>query len=382
MYTIAQLGGPNGLTVVPHMVAANERYLNTHELTFSLAASYAQVLRLGLPVLFSWFPDKEFLLTGVSINESSCDVTCMSTEYILNQRPAVPDVKSTGWKSDEYPNGWEFGDELDDVATVPIVDILSEVWDRSTKWYAESAYNDGTDLVASLTGDFSRGIVGNVNHYVADGSLFEVVQDLMSLSTQRSRLSTRRVDQFDDYSISFYTEPCADRVRSIRVNNFRSDVKNVKTSMSLNDQPSVVLRSNEDGVAKSKLYTPIRNYVTMSIAEGNDDALSQIEFEKSKLSQLVYEPYQSMASNYTIEFEFHGELDLQGVYPGDTVTTDSTHPRPSWITDELMITEIVRTHDHLGYREYPLLTTVPASYGRDNTVTNTIKSSITDYLTD
>ena len=380
MYTLAKIGGPDGPTVTPYMVAANEKFLDTHELTFSVDQSYAQILEVGTPILFTWFPDIEFIITSIGINNNTCDLKCLSTESILKNRPAVPDVRSLEWRDAEWPDGWYFGDELNDVARIPIRDVLDTVWDRSTKWYQESGYNTGpVDLVSQLGYDFSRGITGNLGYYPVDGSLFETIQDLIGMSTTRARLRTARRDSAEDYTIRFYTEPCRDRVRSIRIENFRSEVKNIRTNIEINDRTNLIIRSNEDVVAISELYKPARNYVTMSLVESADFDMGGLELSKSRLNDLVYEPYSTMSEGYTVEFEFHGELDLSGIHPGDTVTIDSNHPRPSWIPEELMISEIVRTFDHLGYREYPLLTTVPAVYGRDNVVTNYIKNNIREF---
>ena len=122
-----------------------------------------------------------------------------------------------------------------------------------------------------------------------------------------------------------------------------------------------------------------RNYVTMQLVEASDDDYGEGMFQRMRNQELVYDPYSSLTQGYSVEFEFHGALDLSDISPGDTVTTDSNHPRPSWITDELMVTEIVRTKDHLGYREYPLLTSVPASEGRDNASSRSIRNSIRTY---
>lgn len=380
MYTLAKIGGPGGPTVTPYMVAANEKFLDTHELTFSVDQSYAQILEVGTPILFTWFPDIEFILTSVTMNNNTCDLKALSTESVLKQRPAVPDVRSTEWREAEWPDGWEFGDKLNDAATIPIKDVLEEVWLRSTKWYQESGFNQGpVDMVSTLQHDFNSGVTGNLAYYSVDGSLFETMRELISMSTTRARLRTIRTDSADDYRIRFLTEPCRDRVRSIRIDNFRSEVKSVRTNIDITDQPSIIVRSNEDIVSVSELYSPVRNYVTMDLVESSDFDLSDFELDKTRHNQLVYSPYSDLTNGYTVEFEFHGELDLTGTKPGDTVTIDSNHPRPSWVPEELMISEIVRTYDHLGYREYPLLTTVPAVYGRDNVVTERIKGSIRNY---
>ena len=139
----------------------------------------------------------------------------------------------------------------------------------------------------------------------------------------------------------------------------------------------MVFRSDLDNVFRSRIYTPKKPYVTFKHIEStNDDDLSDLELDKTRLDDLVYEPYSSVSEGYSIEFEFHGNMDLTNIKPGDTLTVNSHHPRPSWIPEELMISEIVRTLDHTGYREYPTLVTPPASINRDLSTTNAIKSTL------
>lgn len=234
-------------------------------------------------------------------------------------------------------------------------------------------------MVYDLKCDFTEGITGSIHHYIADGTLHDCVTELISMSTTRARLLSKVHKYYSFYVVNFYTEPCQDRVRTIRISDLRSDVRSIKTSIDISDIPTTVIRANEDGVSQSTLYHPVRHYVTIETAESDDDSLGDMALVRSRFNQLVYEPYSNLAQAYAVEFEFHGELDLSGLKPGDTVITDSTHPRPDWVPEELMITEIVRTFDHLGYREYPLLTTAPAVYGRDNSVTSTIKNSIRNF---
>ena len=380
MLTTVTFGSLSGLRLKPTMVAANEKYLSPDELTFSIPEAYAGDIAIGMPVFFSWFPDIEFLITSIDIGDSTCDLRCFSTEKILDQRPAVPNIRSTGWKEAEYPDGWDFGDPEDTTDRIDIQETLDEIWEFSTTWYQSSGYNQGPiDLVSHLDCDFTRGITGSIHHYVADGTLYDCATELISMSTTRARLLSKINPVSDYYIVTFYTEPCQDRVRSFRISDFRSEVRSIKTSIDISDIPSTVIRANEDGVSQSTLYYPVRNYVTIETSESDDDSLGDMALVRSRLNQLVYEPYSNLAQAYTVEFEFHGELDLSGLKPGDTVLIDSTHPRPNWVPEELMITEIVRTFDHLGYREYPLLTTVPAVYGRDNTVTSEIKDTIRNF---
>ena len=380
MYTMIYLGGISGIQLEPITVAANEKFNGVHDFTMTIPEAYAPDLELGMPILLSWLPDVEFILMGMDIDNNICDLRCSSTEAILSQRPAVPDVRSTTWKDAEYPDGWVFGDEYSDVPRQPIRDVLTEVWDKSTKWYQNSGFNAGArDVTADLTADFTRGVTGNLISYNVDGSLLDVVQDLLARSTTRVRLRTTRQDTYRNYRVGFYTEPCRDRVREISMINFRTDVKSIRTSIDISDSPSVIVRSNEDVVMTSRMYHMPRNYVTMKLVEASDDDYGEGMFQQMRNQELVYEPYSSLTQGYSVEFEFHGALDLSDISPGDTVTTDSNHPRPSWITDELMVTEIVRTKDHLGYREYPLLTSVPASDGRDNAASMGIRNSIRTY---
>jgi hypothetical protein len=93
------------------------------------------------------------------------------------------------------------------------------------------------------------------------------------------------------------------------------------------------------------------------------------------MNDLVYTPYRNMVGGYSVEMEFHGNLDLTNIYPGDTIVVNTNHPRPSWVPEELMISEIVRTMDHTGYREYPTLVTPTASFNRDLDTTISIKNS-------
>lgn len=380
MLTTVTFGKPNGLRLVPSMVAANERYLQPDELTFSIPESYAGDIEVGMPVFFSWFPEMEFLIQSISIGAQTCDLVCANTETILGLRPAVPDIRSNTWKEVEYPDGWEFGDSLEDVDIVPLKTIIDEVWNKSTKWYQNSGYNTGSrDLVADFIGDFTQGITGSIYHYVVDGSLYDTILDIIGLSTTRTRLVSRMVRNTGGYTVRFYTEPCRDKVRNIRITNYRSDVRGVKTSIDISSTPNTVIRANEDGVSLSSLYTPTRNYVTINHSSAKDDDMGYSELTRSFQGDLIYNPYSELSQGYSVEFEFHGELDLTGLKPGDTVVTDSTHPRPSWIPEQLMISEIVRTYDHLGYREYPLLTPVPAVYGRDNSSTIAIKQTLRNY---
>lgn len=363
--------------LVPLSIATGEKYLGVHDLTFTTPTSMVSVFEPGMSVLLTWFPNKEFIIVSVDSGVDQVSVRCMSTEYILSLRPAVPDIRSTSWKQVEYPDGWEFGDPETDVEDIPIVDVLREVWTKSTKWYQQSGFNTGAvDLVSELTGTFGSEVTGTLGHYVVEGSILESIQTLIGMSTSRLRLESIRTDRSNGYDIGFKTVRCNDRVMPIRINNYRSQVKSTTSNIDLSDKASIVLRADEDGVLQSKLYTPRRNYVTISSTEGSIDNMSDLAIQKDELNELVYSPYKDMSGGYALQFEFHGELDLSGVHPGDTVTTDSTHPRPSWVPEELMISEIIRTLDQSGYREYPVLTPVPAVRSRDNSATLTIKNSI------
>src|SRR5699024_3637103 len=281
-----------GVQLEPITVAANEKFNGVHDFTMTIPEAYAPDLELGMPILLSWLPDVEFILMGMDIDNNICDLRCSSTEAILSQRPAVPDVRSTTWKDAEYPDGWVFGDEYSDVPRQPIRDVLTEVWDKSTKWYQNSGFNAGArDVTADLTADFTRGVTGNLISYNVDGSLLDVVQDLLARSTTRVRLRTTRQDMYRNYRVGFYTETCSDRVREISMINFRTDVKSIRTSIDISDSPSVIVRSNEDVVMTSRMYHMPRNYVTMKLVEASDDDYGEGMFQQMRNQELVYEPY-------------------------------------------------------------------------------------------
>ena len=185
---MAYLGGPKGTAVVPSMVSTNERYLDQHDLNFSIPEMYAPMLKYGMPVFFSWFPDIEFLLVDLSINSQTCSLKCVSTEHIFSMRPAVPEFLSTQAKADFYQEGWIFGDPDSDTADTPIRGILEEVWSKTVNNY-KLANPTVNDKVALLQADFSAGITGNVNTYTVDGDLKSTLTALIGRSTTRCRRS-------------------------------------------------------------------------------------------------------------------------------------------------------------------------------------------------
>lgn len=379
MYTSIILDSWDGETIRPLTVAYNERYNKVHDMNFSVPERFAPMFDLGQAVLLSWDTDKEFLVTGITVDRDTCNITTKSTEHALDNRPAVPTVMATDWEEAEYPDGWEFGDELNDIADIDILTILREVFRRSTTWYQNShfANPDQVDLFSLLVSGFGSEVEGKLAYYKVSGSVLDTVTDLLNLSTNRLRLTTLRTDHSSGYTITFGARKCRDRVMEILVDNYRTDVKSIRTDIDLGSTPNIILRSDRDNVLRSVLHKPKRSYVTFEAIESKrDDDLSDLELVKSRLNDLVYEPYSDMSGGYSVEFEFHGNMDLTNVRPGDTVLVNTHHPRPAWVPEELMISEIVRTLDHTGYREYPTLVTPTASFNRDLTTTTAIKNSI------
>lgn len=379
MYTSISLDSWDGETISPLTVVYNERFNKVHEMNFSVPERFAPMFDLGQAVLLSWETNKEFLITGISVDQDTCKITTKSTEYVLDNRPAVPTVMATDWTDVEYPDGWEYGDVLNDVANIDILTILRDVFRRSTTWYQNSHFADPNkvDLTSLLGMSFGTAVEGKLAYYKVSGSVLDAVTDLLNLSTNRLRLTTTRTDHSSGYDITFGAVKCQDRIMDIFVDNYRTDVKSIRTDIDLGTTPHIMLRSDRDNVIRSVLYRPKRSYVTFdSVESTKDDDLSDLELEKSRLNDLIYEPYTSMSSGYSIEFEFHGNMDLTNVHPGDTILVNTHHPRPSWVPEELMISEIVRTLDHTGYREYPTLANPTASFNRDLTTTTAIKNSI------
>lgn len=379
MYTTISLDQWDGESIAPLTVAYNERFVDVHDMNFTVPERFAPMFDLGQVVLLSWDTNKEFLIKGISVDDTTCSITTRSTEQVLMDRPAVPNIMSTFWMESEYPDGWIYGDDLNDVADIDIRYILQDFWDVTTQWYQNSQYAipGVVDAVSLLETDFGTEVAGKLAYYEVTGSIFDNVQNLLNLSTNRLRLVTRREDHSDGHTITFGTQVCRDRVREILVDNYRTDVKSIRTSVDVSDTPDMVFRSDLDNVFRSRIYTPKKPYVTFKHIEAtNDDDLSDLELDNTRLGDLVYEPYASVSGGYSIEFEFHGNMDLTNISPGDTLTVNSHHPRPSWIPEELMISEIVRTLDHTGYREYPTLVTPPASINRDLPTTNAIKSTL------
>lgn len=379
MYTSISLDSWDGETISPLTVAYNERYNDVHDMNFSVPERFAPMFDLGQSALLSWDTNKEFLITGIAVDKDTCNITTKSTEYVLDNRPAVPTVMATDWMDAEYPDGWYYGDELNDVANLDILDILKDVFLTSTSWYQHSHFADSSqvDLVSLLGMSFGSEVEGKLAYYKVSGSILDTVKDLLNLSSNRLRLTTTRTDHSSGYDITFGTRKCRDRIMEILVDNYRTDVKSIRTDINLGSTPHVVLRSDRDNVIRSVLYRPKRSYVTFDTVESSkDDDLSDLELNKSRLEDLVYEPYTQMSGGYYVEFEFHGNMDLTNVHPGDTVLVNTHHPRPAWVPEELMISEIVKTLDHTGYREYPTLVTPTASFNRDLTTTTAIKNSI------
>lgn len=379
MYTTISLDRWDGETITPLTVAYNERFVDVHDMNFTVPERFAPMFDLGQVVLLSWDTNKEFLIKGISVDDTTCSITTRSTEQVLIDRPAVTDIMSTDWYEAEYPDGWYFGDDLNDIADLNVRDVLQEFWDITTQWYQNSQYAIPgiVDAVSLLESDFGTEVAGKLAYYLVEGSIMDNVKNLLNLSTNRLRLVTRREDRSDGHTITFGTQVCRDRVREILVDNYRTDVKSIRTSVDVSDMPDMVFRSDRDNVLRSRIHTPKKPYVTFKHIEApNDDDLSDPELDKARLGDLVYEPYSSVSGGYSIEFEFHGNMDLTNIRPGDTLTVNSHHPRPSWIPEELMISEIVRTLDHTGYREYPTLVTPPASINRDLSTTNAIKNTL------
>lgn len=379
MYTSISLDSWDGETVSPLTVAYNERYNDVHDMNFSVPERFAPMFDLGQSALLSWDTNKEFLITGIAVDKDTCNITTKSTEYVLDNRPAVPTVMATDWMDAEYPDGWYYGDELNDVANLDILDILKDVFLTSTSWYQHSHFADPSqvDLVSLLGMSFGSEVEGKLAYYKVSGSILDTVTELLNFSSSRLRLTTTRTDHSSGYDITFGARKCRDRIMEILVDNYRTDVKSIRTDIDLGSTPHVVLRSDRDNVIRSVLYRPKRSYVTFDTVESSkDDDLSDLELDKSRLEDLVYEPYNKMSGGYYVEFEFHGNMDLTNVHPGDTVLVNTHHPRPAWVPEELMISEIVKTLDHTGYREYPTLVTPTASFNRDLTTTTTIKNSI------
>lgn len=379
MYTSISLDSWDGETVSPLTVAYNERYNDVHDMNFSVPERFAPMFDLGQSALLSWDTNKEFLITGIAVDKDTCNITTKSTEYVLDNRPAVPTVMATDWMDAEYPDGWYYGDELNDVANLDILDILKDVFLTSTSWYQHSHFADPSqvDLVSLLGMSFGSEVEGKLAYYKVSGSILDTVTELLNFSSSRLRLTTTRTDHSSGYDITFGARKCRDRIMEILVDNYRTDVKSIRTDIDLGSTPHVVLRSDRDNVIRSVLYRPKRSYVTFDTVESSkDDDLSDLELDKSRLEDLVYEPYNKMSGGYYVEFEFHGNMDLTNVHPGDTVLVNTHHPRPAWVPEELMISEIVKTLDHTGYREYPTLVTPTASFNRDLTTTTAIKNSI------
>lgn len=379
MYTTIALDSWDGETIKPLTVAYNERFNGVHDMNFSLPERFASIFDIGQSVLLSWDSNKEFIVTGINVDRDTCNVTTKSTEYILKNRPAVPTVMATDWMDAEYPDGWEYGDKLNDIADIDILFILNDVFRTATTWYQNSHFADPlqVDLVSQLGMTFGSEVSGKLAYYKVNGNILDVVTDLLNLSENRLRLTTTRTDHSKGYDISFGSSVCRDRVLEILVDNYRTDVKSIKTSIDIGNTPYAILRSDRDNVIRSIIYRPKRPYVTFDTVESTkDDELSDLELNKERMNDLIYEPYSDMSGGYSIEFEFHGNLDLTNIFPGDTVIVNTHHPRPSWVPKELMISEIVRTLDHTGYREYPTLVTPTASFNRDLTTTTVIKNGI------
>lgn len=379
MYTTISLDQWNGESITPLTVAYNERFVDAHDMNFTVPERFAPMFDIGQVVLLSWDTNKEFLVKGIAVDDHTCSITTLSTEQVLIDRPAVPNIMSTDWHEAEYPDGWFFGDDLNDIADLNVRDVLQEFWNITTQWYQNSQYAIPgiVDAVSLLESNFGTEVSGKLAYYLVDGSIMDNVKNLLNLSTNRLRLTTSREDHSNGHTITFGTEVCRDRVVEILVDNYRTDVKTIKTNIDVSDTPDMVFRSDRDNVFRSRIHTPKKSYVTFEhIKASGDDDLSDLELDKARLNDLVYSPYDSVSGGYTVEFEFHGNMDLTNIRPGDTLTVNSNHPRPSWIPEELMISEIVRTLDHTGFREYPTLVTPPASINRDLATTTTIKNTL------
>lgn len=342
-----------------------------------------------------------------SLGNEVVTVTGKTLEHIFAHRPAVPKISSVFTMDADHPDGWGFGFEDEEVATLdPFQDIIYKVLTQTdTNHYGRSElkwltlpflyYTYATEPAGGY-----HGISKLQRHYVIDrgATVQDVLDELlpeaqMGIATMRPRTN----NSFWDYhnrnveedptrpGMCIFYSPV--RLRDPVTFDYLLEDFTSESIQKEGDFTNIEFRAHEDGVtANGDWYTSMPDLDSewhqssgllgdyreggglnrrVSLTEGLRFDLPQHELQKDHRSSAVrlFDQY-AQANTYSVEtsgiFPYspksYGLLrnSLNGFFLGDVVKLNLRGEEGEAV--DVQVKEYIRTQDADGYKEYPTFT--------------------------